>query len=706
MKKVLITLSALFMLTACGGGGKKAGSQHENPLLSPSSLELQAPDFSKILPEDFMPAFEEGMKQQNEEIEAIVNNSEAPTFANTIEAMEKTGQLLTRTSLVFFGLSGADATDEIRKIEEEISPKLAAHSDGIFLNDKLFQRVKAVYEAENGKLEGEQAKLLREYYDRFVRGGANLDEAGKNQLKAINKEMAELTTKFGNMLTDATKEAAIYVDNKDRLKGMTDEEIESAAQAAEADGKKGMYKLGITNTTQQSVLVKLDDRDLRKQVFEASIHRCDQGKYDTRQMILRMAELRADKAQLQGYKNYAEWNLQDQVAKTPERVDAFLRGLVKNYAPRAAADAAMLQTYARQTAGEDFVLEAWDWDYYAEKMRAEQFGIDEKTINEYFEMDKVLQDGVFYAANKLYGMTFKERTDLPVYQKDVHVYNVYDADGSLMALFYTDFYRRDTKSGGAWMSNFVEQSHLLGNKPVIYNVMNIEKPADGKPTLISWDNVTTMFHEFGHALHGLFANQQYPMLSGTNVARDFVEMPSQFNEHWAAYPEVFDNFAKHHKTGEAMPKELKEKFMQSLTFLSSYALGENLAAVTLDMGWHKLAARQKVEDVDAFEQTTLKDMGLLNAQIPPRYRSTYFRHIWSNGYAAGYYAYLWSEVMDQDTYQWMIKNGGMTRENGDKLRKCLLSIGNTRDFNEAFTDLTGKAQPDVNSLLRGRGIVK
>lgn len=708
MKKVLLSLSALIMLSACNGGQKKkATDQTDNPLMTASILEFQAPDFSKIKIEHFMPAFEEGMKQQNEEIEAIIKNSEAPSFANTIEAMEKTGQLLTRTSAVFFGLTGADGTDERREVEEKISTKLSAHSDGIFMNDKLFQRVKTVYDNEYKNLIGEEAKLLQVYYDKFVQSGALLNEQDKETLKGINTELAELSTKFGNMLTDATKAASIYVDNKDRLKGMTEEEIASAGKAAEADGKSGMYKLGITNTTQQPILTKLDDRELRKEVLEASLHRTDHGQYDTGNLITRMAELRVQKAKLLGFKNFAEWKLQDQVAKTSERVDEFISGLVKNYTPRVAEDAAMLEAYARKTAGADFQLEAWDWDYYAEKLRAEKFGIDEKTISEYFVLDSVVKNGIFYMANKLYGLTFKERTDLPGYQTDIHVYDVFDADGSKMAIFYTDYYRRDTKSGGAWMGNWVEQSHLLNTRPVIYNVMNIEKPTEGQPALVSWDHVTTIFHEFGHALHGLFANQKYPMLSGTNVARDFVEMPSQFHEHWASYPEIFDNYAKHYSTGEPMPAELKTKFMESLTFLSSYSLGENMAAVTLDMGWHKLTAEdKKVQDVTAFEEETLKKAGLLNRQVPPRYRSSYFRHIWSNGYSAGYYAYLWSEVMDQDTYIWFTENGALTRENGDKLRKHLLSIGNTRDFNEAFKEFTGKDKPDVNSLLRGRGIIK
>lgn len=706
MKKVLLTLSVLVMLTACNGGKKTGSTNHDNPLMQPSTLEMQAPDFSKITAADYLPAFEEGIKIHNAEIDSIANNPEAPTFDNTIVAMEKAGRLLNRTSLIFFGIAGADATDDIRKIEEEITPKLSAHSDGIYMNDKLFQRVKAVYDNEYTKLQGEQAMLLKVYYDRFLQSGALLTPENKEKLKAINTELAQLSTKFGNVLKDATNAVAVFVDNKDMLKGLSEDDIAALGKAAEKDGKAGQYKIEITNTTQQPILAQLENRDLRKQVFEASMHRCDHGEFSTDSLIVRMAELKADKAQLLGFKTFAAWKLQDQVAQTPERVVDFIKGLVANYLPKAKADAAMLEEYARKTEGADFKLEAWDWEYYAAKLRQEKFGINDSEINQYFVLDSVVKNGVFYAAEKLYGMTFKERTDLPTYQDNVHVYDVFDADGQKMAIFYTDYYRRPTKSGGAWMSNWVEQSNLLGTKPVIYNVMNIDKPEDGQPTLISWDHVTTLFHEFGHALHGLFASQEYPTLSGTSVARDFVEMPSQFNEHWASYPEIFDHFARNYKTGEPMPKELKDKFMASLDFLPSYALGENMAAVTLDMAWHMIAPGQKVGNVDEFEKTSLEAMQLLNPQIPPRYRSTYFRHIWSNEYSAGYYAYLWSEVMDQNAYDWFLKNGGLTRDNGDRLRKILLSVGNTRDLNEAFTEFTGLEKPDVNALLRNRGILK
>lgn len=693
------------MLTACNSGKKNEKGTGDNPLLHPSELALQAPDFSKIKTEHFMPAFEQGMKEHDAQIDSIVNNPEAPNFENTIVAMEKSGRLLARTSTIFFGLSGIESTDEMRKVEEDISPKLSAHNDAIYLNDKLYQRVKTVYDNESKKLQGEDAKLLKEYYENFLKAGAALSKEDKDKLKSINQELAELSTKFGNMLTDATSAAAVIVDKKEDLAGLSDSEISKAASDAEANNHKGKYQLNITNTTQQPYLANLDNRALREKVLNASLHRADQGgKNDTRETILKIAKLRADKAALLGFKTFADWKLQDQMAKNSENVYTFLNKIIPAYLQKAKADAAELEAFAKKTEGADFKLEAWDWAYYADKLRKEKYDLNQNEVKEYFVLDSVVQNGIFYAANKLYGLTFKPRTDLPVYNSDVKVYDVLDKDGSQLAIFYTDYFHRPLKSGGAWMSNWVDQSKLFNTKPVIYNVCNYTKPAEGEPALLSMDEVETLFHEFGHALHGMFANQQYPSLSGTSVARDFVEMPSQFNEHWATDPAVLKNYAKHYKTGKVIPQELIDKMNKAARFNQAYSLGENLASVALDMAWHTIAAGSDIKDVDRFEQDALSKIGLNNSQIPPRYRSTYFRHIWSNGYSAGYYAYLWSEVLDNNAYDWFKAHGGLTAENGQRMRDLILSQGNTKDFNQIFSEFTGLKDPDINSLLKARGL--
>lgn len=706
-KKIVFAISIMAMLTACSGSRKGDANLSDNPLLQTSALFMEAPEFDKIKTEHFMPAFEAGMEQQLAEIDSIVNNSEAPTFENTLVAMERSGQTLRRISNVFFGLTGANTNDELQKIEEKVSPLLAAHRDAIYLNDKLFQRVKAVYESDKSAIEPEGQKLIQEYYDAFVRAGANLSAEDKAKLMELNKEEASLTTEFGNKLIAATNAAAVVVGSKDSLDGLSETEIAKAANDAKAAGHEGKYLLNITNTTQQDYLSVLNDRTIRQRVLEASIHRTDKGgAHDTQSIVLRLAKLRAQKARLLGFPNYAAWKLQDQMAKNPETVLAFVRSIATPYAPQAQKDAAELQAYARSK-GFEGDLTAADWNYYADKLRKEKFGLDENEVKQYFVTDSVLKNGVFFAANKLYGLTFKERTDLPVYAEDVRVYDVIDRDGNQLALFYTDLYRRPTKSGGAWMSNWVDQSYLLNQKPVIYNVCNYAKGVDGQPSLINYDEVTTLFHEFGHALHGMFAAQQYPLLSGTNVARDFVEMPSQLNEHWAMGPEVFANYAKHWKTQEPMSAELVKKIQDASDFNQAYSLGENLAAVSLDQAWHTLTVEEAeaITDVAKFEEEALRKVGLYNLQIPPRYRSSYFRHIWSNGYASGYYAYLWSEVLDNNVYQWMLQNGGMTSQNGQRLRDMILSRGNTQDFNTIFTAFTGLQKPDIKDLLRARGLM-
>ena len=702
-KQVIMLLAIATMLLACNKQ-KKQADLADNPFVHPSETYMNAPDFTKIKAEHFAPAFDEGMRQHNEEIAAIVDNAEAPTFTNTIEALERAGQVLQRTSAVFFALTSADTNDELRAIEAEYVPKLTAHSDEIMLNDKLFARIKTVYETGLEGLQPDQVRLTKQYYDNYVKAGANLSAEDKEKLKKLNGEEAELTAKFGNMLTDATNVPVFFTD-KAQLDGLSDSELQEAADLAKEEGKEGQWAIRLVNTTQQPVMAKLNNRDSRKAILEASINRCNNGdKYDTQSIIKRLATLRAEKAQLLGFKTFADWTLQDALAKNGETVRNFLERIAKLYQPKAAEDAKMLEAFAQKSEGPDFKLEAYDWAYYAEKMRKEQYDIDEAQLSEYFVLDSVLHNGVFFAANKLYGLTFEHRTDVSVYNPDVTVYDVKNDKGEVIALFYFDPYARPSKSGGAWMSNFVEQSTLLGNKPVIYNVCNNKKPAAGQPCLMTWDEVTTLFHEFGHALHGMLSTQTYPSISGTNVSRDFVEFPSQFNEHWASEPTVFANYAKHYKTGEQMPAELRDKMIAAGNFNQAYSVGENLAASLIDQCWHALAVGDKVDDVQAFEQEALTKYGMLNAQIPPRYRSPYFRHIWSNDYSAGYYSYLWSEAVDNEVYAWIEAHGGMTRENGQRLADILLSRGNSEDLMVLFEQFTGHKEVDIEPLLRFRGL--
>lgn len=676
-----------------------------NPLLVQSSLPYGAPDFTQIKNEDFKPAIEEGMKEQMAEIEAIANNPEPPTFENTLVAMEKSGQTLSRARGVFGLLSGANTNPDIQKTEEELAPLLAAHNDAILLNDKLFQRVKSIYnERESLNLDAESLKLVEYYYQRFELSGANLSAEDKDRMKKLNAEKATLSTKFGNMLLAAAKKGALVVDTKEQLDGLSEGEISAASQKADAAGMNGKFMISLQNTTQQPDLQSLTNRDTRHQLFENSWTRAEKGdENDTRSAIIRIAEIRAEQAKIMGFKNFAEWQLQDQMAKTPEAVEELLGKLTPAATAKAKEEAADIQKIINKQNG-GFELEAWDWNLYAEKVRKEKYDLDESQIKPYFELNNVMENGVFYAATQLYGITFKERKDIPVYQDDVRVFEVFDKDGSSMALFYADYYKRDNKAGGAWMGNITEQSKLLGNKPVIYNVCNFAKPAPGEPALISFDDVTTMFHEFGHGLHGLFANQQYPSLSGTNVSRDFVELPSQFNEHWVLYPTVFANFAKHYKTGEPMPQELVEKIKKSSTFNQGYAFTEFLAAAELDMQWHTITDGQKIEDADAFELEALKKTGMYLKEVPPRYRSSYFLHIWGNGYAAGYYAYVWAEVLDNDAFEWFQENGGLTPENGQRFRDMILSIGNTEDLAKAYHNFRGQ-EPDIKPLLKKRGLI-
>jgi peptidyl-dipeptidase Dcp len=714
MKKLLITTTGilLLLLAACTSNSTQKNSMENakdlasNPFMQASVLPFQAPDFSKINDSDFAPAFEEGFKEHLAEIDSVANNPEPPTFENTLVALEKSGKLLRRVNGVFSMLSGANTDSVLQKLDEDIAPKLAAQQDAIFLNDKLFKRIEAVYQKKDELgLDKESGRLLEYYHTQFIIAGANLSAEDKNKLKKLNEEEAGLSAKYTNLLLAAAKAGALVVDNKEALKGLSEGALNSAAQNAESAGNKGKWQLSLQNTTQQPALQSLENRDTRHQLFEASWNRAEKGdNNDTRATILRLAEIRVEKANLLGFPNYAAWALQDQMAKTPEAVETFLKKLVPASTAKARKEAADLQTLINKEKG-GFQLEPWDWNYYAEKIRKSRYDLDENEVKPYFEVFNVLENGVFYAANQLYGLTFKRRTDIPVYQEDMRVYTVYDRDSSELGLFYCDYFKRDNKSGGAWMNNVVEQSKLLGTKPAIYNVCNFTKPAPGEPALISFDDVTTMFHEFGHGLHGLFADQVYPSLSGTSVARDFVELPSQFNEHWALDPKVFRHYAVNYETGEPMPQKLVDKIRKSQEFNQGYALTEILAASELDMEWHTIPAGDSVKSVDDFETAALKRTDLDLPQVPPRYRSSYFLHIWSNGYAAGYYAYLWAEMLDDDAYNWFKENGGLTLSNGQRFRGMILSRGNTEDYNKMFYDFIGH-EPDIKPLLEARGLTK
>ena len=701
MKRLIATLSLLAMLTAC-----QTSSTKENPLLTESTLDYQAPDFSKIRPAHFIPAIEEGIRIQLAEIDSITSNTAAPTFENTVLAYEKSGRLLARATSILSGLVGADGTEELQKIDEETTPMLSAHHDALLLNEKLFARIKAVYD-QRSSLQGEDLRLTEVLYDQFVHEGALLSAADKEALKKINSEIAVLQTKFTNQVNAGTKEAAVLVDKVEELDGLSEEAITRAAEAAAAAGHKGKYLLEQTNTSRPGYLVDLNNRDVRRRVLEASLSRCSSGdSTNTHPTITRIAALRAEKAKLLGLPNFASWALSDQMAGRPEAVERLISQLAPACRAKVADDVAELEAFAQQTEGTDFKLAAWDLDYYAERLKKAKYDLNEADLKPYLVLDSVLKNGVFYAANQLYGLTFKPRPDIPVYADGVQVYEVFDQDNTPMALFYTDYFRRPTKTGGAWMSNFVQQSTLFGTKPVIYNVCNFEAPAKGTPAFLTSSDVETLFHEFGHALHGLFASQKYETLSGTNTPRDFVEMPSQFNEHWMTDSVVLRHYARHYKTGEPMPQALIDKMKAAATYGQSYALAENLAAVTIDMAWGMLPAGQTVSDVDAFEREALARAGLDFALVPPRYRSAYYLHVFAGGYASGYYSYLWTEVLDHNIYEWFAAHGGLTRENGQRFREMVLSRGNTAPVGTFFTNFTGLTEPDMSSLLRFRGLTK
>ncbi len=676
-----------------------------NPFYAPSSLPFHAPPFDKIKDEDYQPAIEAGMAEQLAEIQAIADNPVAPTFENTLVAMQKTGQLLRRAMAGFGAVSQANTNPVLQKVQEEEAPKLAAHYDAIYLNTKCFARVAVLYkQRESLGLDPESLRLLEVTFEKFVRSGANLPDADKTELKRLNQEISTLCTAFSTKLLAATKVGAYETADKNALAGLSDAQVAAAAQAAHSREQKG-YVLPLQNTTQQPDLASLSDRVTREAIFERSWNRTERGDVnDTRDIIARIAQLRARRAQLLGYPNHAAWKLGDQMAKTPEAALKFMDALVPGATAKAGSEGKDIQDVIDAQKG-GFTLQPWDWDFYSEQVRKAKYDLNEAEVKPYLELNQVLENGVFYAANQLYGITFKERKDIPVYHPEVRVFEVSDADGKPLALFYCDYFKRDNKNGGAWMDVFVDQSKLLGTLPVVYNVANLPKPAPGEPALISFTDVTTMFHEFGHALHGMFANTEYPSLSGTATAADFVEFPSQFNEHWALYPAVLDHYALHYKTGLPMPAELAAKIRKAETFNQGYKVTEVVAAAELDMQWHILPASAPLQPPDMFEKGALEKMHLLLSAVPPRYRSSYFRHIWdaSEDYSAGYYAYLWAEMLDDDAYQCFEDNGGLTRANGDRFRQMVLSRGNTENLAKMYAAWRGK-DPSVEPMMKYRGL--
>ena len=674
-----------------------------NPFYAPSALPFQAPPFDRIKDEDYQPAIEAGMTEQLAEIGRIADDSAPPTFVNTFVAMERSGRLLDRALSAFRGVSEADTNPALQSAKSALAPKLAAHEDAIHLNKKLFERIAAVYKKRATlKLDPESLRLVEVTYDEFVHAGANLSDADKAELEKLNEEASTLSNDFSNKLLDATKTAAYSTSDRAALAGLGDAQLAAAAQTAKNRETQG-YLIPLQNTTQQPALASLSVRATREAIFHNSWGRTERGDAnDTRAIIARLAQLRAQRAKLLGYPNHAAWKLEDQMAKTPQAALEFMDALVPVATAKAAREAADIQAVIdAQKSG--FKLQPWDWNFYGEQVRKAKYELNEAEIKPYFELNSVLENGVFYAATQLYGIQFKERKDIPVYQPDVRVFEVIDVDGRPLALFYCDYFKRDNKNGGAWMSAFVRPSKLLGEIAVVYNVANLPKPAAGEPALISFDDVTTMFHEFGHALHGMFSNTRYPTLSGTTPERDFVEFPSQFNEHWALYPAVFNHYARHYKTGAVMPQALVEKIKKAKNFGEGYALTELLAAAELDMQWHVLPASAPLQDPDEFEKQALTKTHLAIPAVPPRYRSSYFSHIWDSGYSAGYYAYLWTQMLADDGYQWFDDHGGLSRANGDRFRKMVLSRGNTEELGNLYETWRGKT-PTIDAMMKYRGL--
>ncbi len=704
---ILVLACASAAVAAKTDNMKVNNKMNQNPLLTPSTLPFGAPDFSKIKSEHYLPAIQEGIRQQRQEIAKIVDNKAKPTFANTILAYEHSGRLLDRVSNVFFCVTEADGTPEIEAAEKQVIPLLTDLQNEITFNQRLFERVKYVYDHERSGLKGEDLKLLDEIYKQFVRSGALLSPDKKARMMEINKRLADLQQQFGSILPKAANEAAVWVDSKDELAGLSDADLAQCQNDAQRRGGKAPYCIVITNTTQQPILASLSNRKLRQRVWEASRHRADGTRgASTFDIAAETAKLRAEKAQLLGFNTYAAYSLDNTMAKNTDNVYSFLNNLIAAYRPKADAETREIEDFARQKEGNDFKLQPYDRFYYSAQMKSQRYNFSDDQVKAYFNLDSVLERGVFYAAHRVYGLNFRQRTDLPTYQSDMKVFDVLDKDGKQLALFYTDYYRRPTKRGGAWMSAFQKQSRDRGTLPIIYNVCNFAKAPAGQPTLLTWDEVTTMFHEFGHALHGMLSDCFYNTLSGTAVTRDFVEMPSQFNESFASIPEVFDHYARHWQTHQPMPEALRKRMLESINFQSAYALGENLAATCLDLAWHNLPANEvpSASEAQAFETKALSQVKLLDEQIPPRYSTSYFNHVWGGGYAAGYYSYLWSEVLACNIADCFAKRGALNPEVGQDFRAKVLSRGNTQDLMERFTDFTGLKQPDVTALLRYRGL--
>ncbi|CAM7511792.1 MULTISPECIES: peptidyl-dipeptidase Dcp [Enterobacter cloacae complex] len=671
-----------------------------NPFFEISLLPYQAPRFDAINDSHYRPAFDEAMRLKRADIDAIIAQRAAPDFDNTVLALEKSGAMLSRVSSVFFAMTSAHTNDDLQALDEQFSTELAGLANDIWLNDTLFARVEAVWQ-DREALDAESRRLTEETYQHFVLAGARLNADEKAELKSLNTEAATLTSQFNQRLLAANKAGGLVVDDVRQLDGLSAEEMAAAAHAAAEKGLKERWLIPLLNTTQQPALAALALRETRKKLFSAGWERTQKGdENDTRELIRRLTALRARQAQLLGFDNYASWSIADQMAKTPEAALEFMRGIVPAARGRAALEQADIQKVIDDEQG-GFTVQAWDWAFYAERVRSAKYALDESQIKPYFALNTVLEDGVFWTATQLFGIRFVERFDIPVYHPDVRVWEIFDHTGEGMALFYGDFFARDSKAGGAWMGNFVEQSYEFAARPVIYNVCNYQKPANGQTALISWDDVITLFHEFGHTLHGLFASQRYATLSGTNTPRDFVEFPSQINEHWASHPQVFAHFARHYQTGEPMPDALREKMLNATQFNKGYDMTELLSAALLDMNWHGI--QEPVEDVEAFEAAALKKEGLDLPAVPPRYRSSYFAHIFGGGYAAGYYAYLWTQMLADDGYQWFVEQGGLTRENGQTFREAILSRGNSTDLAELYRNWRGHA-PKIEPMLENRGL--
>lgn len=710
LNKTFLTLglAATLLQMPTSSFAQNAGGNRQNPLLVKSSLPFGAPDFSKIQESDYHPAFEAGIKEQRANIQKIISNKKKPTFQNTILAYENSGMLLDRVSNVFFGLTSAHKTPGIAEAQKKVMPLLTDLDNEISFNQKLFERIKYVYNHEYSKLKGEDKRLTEVIYKGFVRSGALLSPEKMERMKQINTRISDLQEQFGNLLPAATNNAVVWVNSKEELAGLSDADIAQCKKDAESLGNKAPYCIVIVNTTQQAILTNLQNRELRRKVYMASIHRADgtDPKFNTFPIVTEIAKLRAEKGQLMGYSTYADYSLEKTMAKNAKNVNNFLQSLIKEYAPKADAETREIEAYAQKSEGKDFKLQPYDRFYYSAKMKKEMLNISDDEIKPYFNVDSVQINGVFYAAHRVYGLNFKQRKDIPTYHPDMKVFEVSDKSGKPIALFYSDYFRRPTKRGGAWMSAFAKQSDKWGQLPIIYNVCNNAKAPEGQPTLITWDEVCTMFHEFGHALHGMLSKCGYNTLSGTAVARDFVEMPSQFNESFASIPEIFDHYARHTETGAAMPADLKERMLKSISFQPAYALGENLAATCLDLAWHELTPDEIPSPymAGAFEKEALNNVGLLNSQIPPRYSTTYFNHVWGGGYAAGYYSYLWTEVLAVNVADYFAKHGALDPAIGQAFRDKVLSRGNTKDQMEMFTDFTGMKEPDASGFLKARGL--